>query len=204
MSGIATAVVGAGALGYLGAKESASASKEAAGISAQSQMAQLDYLKEINKLPQQYKEAALTRLNNLYGSGSEGDIAQSEMINRAKTSPLYSEIMGGLKLGEDAILRNASATGGLRSGNAQSALADYSTRLSNQALLTAYNDQLGGLNRLAGLSTNENAIGQTMANIGSTQAAGVIGAGQAMQAGYNNLGNTLLTGLGLGIKAGLI
>lgn len=192
-------IVAAAYLAYKGGSEAADASTEAANISAGSQEKQLEYLKEINKLPQQYKEAALTKLAGLYGI--DGASGQQELIDQAKSSPLYNEIMGGLKQGEDAILRNASATGMLRSGNTQDALADYSIRLNNQALLTAYNDRLGGLNRLAGLQTNENAIGQTMANIGGTQAAGVIASGQAMQSAYNNVGNTLLKGLELGIKA---
>ena len=112
--------------------------------------------------------------------------------------------MGGLKAGEESIMRNAAMTGGLRSGNTQSALADYATQLQNKALTDAYNQQLSGLTGLAHLPTNEAAIGQTMANIGNTRAQGILGAAQAKQAMYQNVGNTLMSGVGMGLEAGII
>ena len=44
----------------------AEAAAEAGEVSAQAQLAQLEYLKEINRLPQQYREAALTQLATMY------------------------------------------------------------------------------------------------------------------------------------------
>ena len=181
MSGVVTAVVGAGVGSYLGGKEAAEGAENAANVSAAAQREQLAYLKEINALPQELKEQALTKYGSLFGIGDEPS-AQAEMIERAKTSPLYTEIMGGLKAGEESIMRNAAMTGGLRSGNVQGALADYATQLKNKAITDAYNQQLSGLTGLANLPTNEASIGQTMANIGNTQAQGILGAGQARQA----------------------
>ena len=207
MSGVVTAVVGATVVGgvgsYLGGKEAAEGAENAANVSAAAQSEQLAYLKEINALPQELKEQALKKYASLFGIGDEPS-AQAEMIERAKTSPMYTEIMGGLKAGEESIMRNAAMTGGLRSGNTQSALADYATQLQNKALTDAYNQQLSGLTGLAHLPTNEAAIGQTMANIGNTQAQGILGAAQAKQAMYQNIGNTLMSGVGMGLEAGII
>ena len=174
------------------------APQEAAGVQAQYQKEALDYLKEINKLPQQYKEEALTKLAGVYGlPGGEG--SQQELIDRARSSPLYESIMGTRDLGEEAILRNASATGGLRSGNLQSAMYDYNTQLANQALLESYNKELAGLTGLTGLATNEQQIAANMAGIGQTYAQGIIGEAQSRAAGQQSSFNNLL-GLGqLGI-----
>ena len=83
-------------------------------------------------------------------------------------------------------MRNAGMTGGLRSGNIQSALYDYNTRLQQKALTDAYNQQiteenrvLQGLSGLAdlpslatGIAQQTNAMGQTMADryIGAAEA----------------------------------
>ena len=224
MGWIVTAVVGSAVLGagatYAaseaskeGAKTQAAAQREGTALSVEAQREQLDYLKEVNKLPQEYREQALTQLAGGVGIG-EGP-GQQEMIDRAKASPIYGAIMKGQGAGEEAILRNAAATGGLRSGNVQENLAEFSSGLQNNALLTAYNDQQNNLNRLAGLDTGTSQISNVMGNIGNTQAQGAFGAGQAMsqgqiaqgqiyQQGLQGLGNTALTGVGLGIKAGKI
>lgn len=159
-------------------------------------------------------------LTGLSGTGETTPLFdQQAMIESAITSPLYQSIMGGQSAGEEAILRNAAATGGLRSGNVQENLYDYNTQLQNQALLQAYNDQmaqkqyeLAGLQSLAGLPTNTNQIASTLSNIGSTYGTGTAAAGTATAQGIlsaaqieqaqqqQNIGN--LMGLGqLGLLA---
>ena len=184
-----------GAYDDITGKTAAEAAERAGMTQAAAQMEMLDYLKEINAKPQEYKEAALTELAGLYGA--DGGANQQALIDRAKASPLYQQIMGGQKAGEEAIMRNAAQTGGLRSGNVQSAMYDYNTQLQNQALTQTYGQQLQGLQGLAGLFTNEQQIGQTMANIGKTQAQGIMGQAQAQTQGTENMLN-----LGLGV-AGL-
>jgi hypothetical protein len=131
----------------------------------------LDYLKESDALPKQFREGALKGLGGVYGlEGGTG--SQQEMIDRALQSPLYGALMGGQKAGEESILRNASATGGLRSGNVQANMYDYNTQLANQALLQSYNEQMQGLQGLSGLSSNANAIANRTSKIGETISAG--------------------------------
>jgi len=198
---IGGAVIGAGASMYASsnaadaAETQADAQLEAAQLEAGYQQQALDYMKEQEELPTQFREGALTQLGGLYGlEGGAG--SQQGLINQARQSPLYSSM---LKEGQDAVLRNASATGGLRSGNVQSALADSSTN----ALLTAYDQQLQGLQGMAGLPSNVNSIAQQTSNIGSTYAQGIQGAGlatsqgqvasgQALQSGAQGIGDSLM------------
>jgi hypothetical protein len=172
---------------------------QAAQIQAGYQKQALDYLKEREELPQQFREGALTGLAGIYGlEGGQG--SQQEMIDRALASPLYGEIMGGRQAGEDAILRNASATGRLRSGNVQSNLYDYNVQLENQALLQSYNQQMQGLQGMAGLQSNANQIAQQTGAIGQTYAQGHSAYGQALETGkQQEAGNIMgLANLGLG------
>jgi hypothetical protein len=145
--------------------------------------------------------------------------SQEDLLQQAEASPLYRAIMSGRKQGEDSILRNASATGGLRSGGSIESLVDYNTNLQNNALLagygeairgndldrkalaTTYGDVLSGVRGLAQTPTNENNIATMYSNIGSTRAAGTVAAGQAQQQGYQNTMNNLMGIAGLGIQA---
>lgn len=195
---VGTAVLGAGASIYSSNKAS-SAAEQAARTSADYQMESLDYLKEREKIPRQFSEQGLKQLGGLYGmEGGTG--SQQELIDQAIQSPLYQSIMGGKKAGEESILRNASMTGGMRSGNVQSSLYDYNTQLSNQALLESYNQQLQGLTGLAGLPSNANAIAQAQSGIGQTLAQGQVAAGQAQQAGIQGVGNSALAGASMYAK----
>lgn len=178
-------------------EDAADAALKAAGISAASQTEALNYLKEINALPTEYRDKAMTLLSGAFGIGGDTS-SQQELVSLAKSSPLYSEIMGGLKEGEQSILRNAGATGGLRSGNVQSNLADYGTQLSNKALTTSYNNILSGLQGMAGYDTGSTNIANLMTGIGATQASGVTAAANAKTQALQNLLNT-----GLGV-AGLM
>jgi len=191
MSGIATAIIGGAVVGAYAvsasAKSSSKASKEAAATQAAAQeraamteagaqMEALDYLKEREKIPQELREGALQTMGGLYGlKGGIGN--QQDLIQRSIDSPLYKSIMGGREAGEEAILRSASATGGLRSGDVNYNLYDYNTQLQNQALLASYNEQLMGLQGLAGLPSNAGQIASSMRDIGATQAHGIEGAG---------------------------
>lgn len=195
--------------GGITGETAADAALQAGNVQAAAQLEQLEYLKQINELPQQYREQALTELAGIYGLGEEGQgIArtQEQLIEQAKTSPLYQELLGTREAGEEALLRTAGATGGLRSGDVQRSLYDYNTQLERQALTQAfgqqqaeYQKQLAGLQGLAGTPTYASQIAQTTGDIGTTQAQSILGAAQAQQQGIQNT-----TNLGLGIGALLI
>lgn len=197
MSGVATAVVAGAGLTYLGMTEAASASERgaktmakgatsAAEVQAQSQREQLEYLKEVNALPTELRNQALTQLGGLSGMGDAN--TQQEILDRAKSSPFYEEMV---KAGEGSVMRTASMTGGFRSGGMQSDLYDANRR----ALQTAYGSEIANLQGLAGLPTGQGQIAQTMGNIGATQAAGISGAAQAKSQGQIAQGQIYQQGL---------
>lgn len=185
-------------------KSAALASLVGAQMQAGAQRESLEYLKGVEELPQMFREGALTRLAGMYGlEGGEGaPMADQEMLlERAQTSPFYTAMLEG---GEEAVLRSAAATGGLRSGGTISDLKD----VQNEALLASYNQQISdearqiaGLEGLAGLQSYAPQIAQQTANIGATLGQGTTAAAQAKIAGQNQ-GFSNLMGLGsLGLGA---
>ena len=100
--------------------------------------------------------------------------------------------------GETAILQNASATGGLRGGNTQAALAQFRPQLLAQLIESQYS-KLGGL-----VSIGQNAAsgtgnaGQNSSNqiINALQQQGAASAGAALASGqgtanmWSGIGNT--------------
>lgn len=193
-----------------GGGNAADAAVEGSQIAADAQMAALDYLKEQEEIPSAVRDASLMGLASYYQVPEER-LSQDDLISRAQNSPLYQQLMGGREAGENSILRNASATGGLRSGDAQSALYDYNVQLQNDSLLQSYNQEqsrddyfrglnLSGISGLANLQGNDNAIANLTSGIGQTLGQGVTGAAQAREAG---IGNLVDTGFGIAGLFGL-
>lgn len=104
--------------------------------------------------------------------GLSGQEAQQAYVSEQEQSPIFQALA---RQQEEAILQNASATGGLRGGNVQGALAQFRPALLNQFLTQQY-DRLGGMTRLgqqsatgagtAGMLT-ANQIGDNLTNIGT-------------------------------------
>lgn len=184
MGGVVDSVLGGG-------DDAADAATDAASIQARSQEKALKYLKEREKLPSAFGDAALEGFGGEFGlTLNEDDEVISDgmsIIDRAKASPFYQT---SIRDAEDAVLRNASMTGGMRSGTANDNLA----RANNAVLQNAYNQQLSGLQGIMGMPSNANNIAATMAGIGQTQAQGITAAAQAEQAG-NQQGINNLMGL---------
>lgn len=182
-----------GLFGGGGGDDVADASRDAAGIQAQYQREALDYLKEREQLPQQFREGALGQLGGLYGLEG-GDPGADRMIRR---NPIFQATMGQIPQQEEAILRNQSATGALRSGGTEAMLAEN----QRQNQLQAYQNTMGGLQGLANLPSNAGQIAGQTAGIGQTLGQGIVGAAQSQQAGQQaGFGNLL--GLGsLGLSA---
>lgn len=165
---------------YMGRRESRAAERATSQQMAYMQQA-LDYLKEREAIPQELREGALKELGALFGLGGEGQGIDLEQLQQ---SPVYQAITSGRGAGEEAILRQSGATGGLRSGNAQDALARYSGELENKALLGAYQDRLSGLQGLAGLQSNALNIAQLTSGLGQVQGAGTIAQERAWRDAY--------------------
>lgn len=114
--------------------------------------------------------------------GLNGASAQGAAIDGIEQSPQMQAL---LSRGENSILQNASATGGLRGGNTQAALAQFSPSLLAQLIDQQYS-RLGGLTSLgqssaamtgnAGIQSG-NAISNLLQQQGAAQAGGVLAQG---------------------------
>ncbi len=146
----------------------------------------------------------------LYGQkqllGLQGAGQQAYAIKQIEKSPYFQAMS---KQGENAILQNASATGGLRGGNVQGALGQFRPQLLNQLVQQQYAN-LGGIANMgqaaaagqaAGGMQSAGAIGNLLSQGGAAQAQGYLGAGAAQAGGY--LGQAQATNQFVGNLSGL-
>lgn len=179
----------------------AAAAAEIAGTnnSIAEQRRQFDIVQEILRPYVQSGVGALAGQESLIGlRGADGQAAAIEAL---RGSPEYAAL---LREGENAILQNASATGGLRGGNVQSALARFRPALLSDLINKQY-ERLGGLTSLGQASATGQAAAaqQTGANVsalfqnqGQAAAKAALAKGQASANMYGNLaglGSTLGT-----------
>lgn len=193
MSGIATAIVGStiisGAMQSDAASDAASAQTRSNAASIAEQRRQFD---EIQKLLAPYISAGTTAIGGLqpYAQagapalqqqqallGLAGPQAQQAAISALEKSPAFTSMV---KQGENALLQSASATGGLRGGNVQGALAEFRPQVLAQLIDQQYS-RLGGLTAL-GQTTQQN-----IAQLGQSSAAGVGSAGLSTASNIANL-----------------
>lgn len=184
------AVVGAGAAVY-GASQSGEAAEEASETQAESSEAgiaekrrQFDKIVELMSPYVKAGEGALGQQQAILGLS--GAAAQKAAISGIEQSPYFKS---QTKQGEMGILQNASATGGLRGGNVQGALAQFRPALLNQLIQQQYG-QLGGLSQLGQASAAQQAAagqqtGSDIANLYGQQGAAIAG-GQLAQAGIQS------------------
>jgi hypothetical protein len=136
----------------------------------------------------------------LAGLGGAG--AQQQAIAGLSNSP---EMQAMIQQGENAMLQNASATGGLRGGNLQAAMAQFRPQLLADQINQQFS-RLGGLTSIgqnaaagvgnAGMQTGS-AVAGFLAQQGAAQAGGRLAQGAA---GANVFGSI---GQGLGMYQGL-
>jgi hypothetical protein len=185
-------VIGSGLGGAIEGRESIGAASQVQQQAAQGgieeQRRQFD---AIQKLLQPYSEAgtgALAQQQALLGMGTPE--AQQQAITALQGSPQFQALQ---QQGENAILQNASATGGLRGGNVQAALAQFRPALLSNLINQQYT-RLGGLTSIgqnaaagvgnAGMSTGTN-ISNLLARQGQAEAGGILGQQSALTGGIN-------------------
>jgi hypothetical protein len=122
--------------------------------------------------------------------------AQQQAISQFEQSPMFQALA---RQGEEGILQNASATGGLRGGNVQGALGQSRPALLNQQIQQQL-ETLGGISRLgqnaaagvgtAGMETGRN-VGALMQDTGQARGYGALGSGMALGQGVAGLGSAL-------------
>lgn len=210
---VAAAVGGATLVGGLA---SASAQKSAGNKAANAQQAaaeagieeqrrQFDAIQQLLAPYVQAGTGALSGQQSLIGLNGPG--AQQSAILGLQQSPQFTSL---LQQGENSILQNASATGGLRGGNTQAALAQFSPALLAQTINDQYS-KLSGITSLgqnaaagvgnAGMATG-NSITGLLGQVGSAQAGAALGAGRAQAGGWNALGDAAGVYAGLAGRSG--
>jgi hypothetical protein len=107
--------------------------------------------------------AALGDQGDLLGLNGNG--AQQGAISNLQNSPLYQSLFGN---GQEALLANASATGGLRGGNTQGALANF----GRDTLAQVIQSQLANL---GGVSQQGQNAAAGVGNIGAGSANAISG-----------------------------
>lgn len=207
MSWLAAAVAG-GTLagGYLSsrsqkkaANSAADAQTEAAQLGIEEQRRQFDAIQQLLSPFVNAGTGALGGQQDLLGLNGAG--AQGAAISAIEQSPQFSALV---TQGEDAILANASATGGLRGGNVQSSLAQFRPQLLSQLIDQQYS-RLGGLTQMgqasaagvgsAGMQTGNN-VTQLLGQQGAAGAGAALAAGQANSQFINSATNALGTFIG--------
>lgn len=156
----------------------------------------------ITSMMSPYLEAGTSALSAQQAlTGLGGPEAQQQAIAQLQASPQYEALVGS---GEEAMLQRASATGGLRGGDMQGALAQFRPQILSQLIESQYG-KLGGMSQLgqssAGLQASAGqATGSNIANLlqqqGAATAGGQIAAGSQSGQDFQNL-----LGIG-GIAAG--
>lgn len=185
--------------GITGAKQQADAAESAASTQSASAQAAINEQKReydsIVKMMSPYLNAGNASLSQQQALlGLSGNAAQQSAINNIQSGSAYQT---ALKQGENSILQNASATGGLRGGNTQSALSQFSPTLLNNMIQQQYSN-LSGLTNLgqssAGLQAN--AGQNTASNVSSLlQQQGAATAGGQIAQG-NQVANTFKSVMG--------
>ena len=174
------------------ANQAASQQMEAADKGVKEVNSGFDYIKNLIQPFIDSGKGALTAQNNILGING-GD--QNAEIQNLQNSPMFQAL---LKQGNDSILQNASATGGLRGGNTEAALSQFSPQLLNQFIQQRFQNLGGitdiGLTGAGQVGQASQAKSQAVANLygqsGAAQAGGTIAAGNQKS---NNFASTLGT-----------
>jgi hypothetical protein len=198
--------------GLIGGNKQAKAADKAAKLGYDANMAgiaetgrQFDATRSDFAPYQALGTAAAKNLGNL--TGLNGDDAVQAEINRILSGSRYNSIFNN---GRDQILANASATGGLRGGNTQDALA----RFGGDTLSDQISRQIAEYGGMVGIGTGAaGAVGQFGANAVSQQAglrnqgADVLGQAALIRGGiaarnWQNLGGALDQGVSAALGGG--
>lgn len=183
--------------GITGSNKSARAAKQAANTQASAaekalaeQRAARD---EARGLQQPYVDAGSKALaQQMALIGLNGTASQQDALNVLLQGPEYTT---AVRQGEESILQNAAATGGLRGGNTQNSLTNFRANLLGSTINQQYN-RLGGLtslgqNAAAGVGNNglnvASNIGQLLSDQGAAIAGGQIAMGNRNAEAFNNI-----------------
>lgn len=181
------------------AKSAANAQSESSQEGIEEQRRQFDAMQKLLAPYVAGGEQAMGAQKDILGLS--GQPAQKSAVDAIQNSAQFGALA---QQGENAILQNAAATGGLRGGNTQGALAQFRPALLNGLIDQQYN-RLGGLTQMgqasaAGVGTAGMQTGTNIANLlgqqGSAQAGALMAGGQANAQMANSVANAFGTYMG--------
>lgn len=138
------------------------------------------------------------------GATQAGQDDQAAAIEKLRLGPLYQSLY---RNGEEALLQNAAATGGIRGGNTQRGLADF----GSDVLANVYQNQLSNLSGVAGLglgatgsvasfgANNANNAAGLTTQIGQAQANNYLARGRINAQNWSNAGSFLDNAVSAGL-----
>lgn len=180
-----------------GSSAAASAGKRAGKIQAKAAQAGIEETRRqfdaLIKLMSPYVQAGAPALEQQMAmAGLRGPEAEQAAIESIAASP---QLQALARQGEEAILQQASATGGLRGGNVQAALAQFRPAMLQRLIEQRY-EQLGGITDIGrtsaivqgegGLQTGTN-VSNLLLGKGSAMAGARLAQGQAQSMAFNDL-----------------
>jgi len=165
------------------AQGAANSQKNASNASIAESGRQFDAIRELLRPYTDVGSSAVNKQGDLMGLN--GDEAQKAAVDAIQNGPQFQSMA---QQGENSILQNASATGGLRGGNIQASLAQFRPNLLAQTIQQQYQN-LGGLtsvgqNAAAGVGNAGMWAGNQ--NINALNQIGAANAGQALANGNAN------------------
>ena len=203
LSGAALAGIAVGGSTLISGMMQADAASSAAGIQGAAAQAGIDEQRRqfdtVQKLLKDYTEAgpgALAAQQTLLGL--KGPEAERAAIERISGSETYKALAAQ---GENALLQQASATGGLRGGNIQAALGQFRPQLLSSLIDQQYG-RLGGMTSLgqasaAGVGAAGMQTGANVSNLLGQQGAAQAGAEIAQGKAFSAIPSAISGGLGL-------
>ena len=187
------------------AGDAAAAQGAASQAGIEEQRRQFD---EMRKLLQPYTEAGLPALEQQQTLlGLKGQEAEQAAIARLTGGETFKALA---QQGENALLQQASATGGLRGGNIQAALGQFRPQLLSSLIEQQYG-RLGGMTSMgqasaAGVGSAGMQTGTNIANLlgqqGAAEAGGILGEAKAYGQLFNLPGQFVGAQIGAGKKPG--
>jgi hypothetical protein len=197
----AVGTIGSAVIGSKQASKAAKAQVQSNDAAIAEQRAAREQLIQLLK---PYTDAGIPALQEMLAlTGLGGSEAEAAAVSRIEEGDMFQALA---RQGEDAILQNASATGGLRGGNVQGALAQFRPSLLNQFIQQQYG-RLAGLTELgqnsaagvgnAGLGV-ANSIGQIQMDSGAARAGNSLAQGQIFSNAFGNLAGLIAGQLGGG------
>lgn len=183
--------------GITGANQAGQAAEQAGQLQYQASMAGIEeQRRQFDKLVELMAPYVAAGEGGMAGQqalvGLKGPEAQQQAISALEQSPEFASLV---QQGENALLQQASATGGLRGGNTQAALAQFRPQILS-ALIEQQYGRLGGLTKIgqasaAGQAAAGMETGSNVANLlqqgGAAQAGAAIAAGSVPRQTFGDI-----------------